>query len=198
MIFNSLESPLQCICFCYFVESFKRSNFFSFNLKSVFTQQSISSRLINNTKCFSSFRPLFITNETNYSVGDENGIYAIALNHNGTQAAVGLGSGNFTVRNIHWNNLKVLSIAYLLKWERNRFVAYFFCSWHFFTSYKRIIRRSRSFYYTNKFRIIETAIISRRAARFFFHNFFVIFFGLLFTVIQLWEIMGESSASSYG
>ena len=126
MIFNSLESPLQCMCFCYFVESFKRSNFFSFNLKSVFTQQSISSRLINNTKCFSSFRPLFITNETNYSVGDENGIYAIALNHNGTQAAVGLGSGNFTVRNIHWSNLKVLSIAYLLKWERNRFVAYFF------------------------------------------------------------------------
>ena len=44
-------------------------------------------------------RSLFITDEQDYNVGDENGVYAIALNHNGTQAAVGLGSGNFAVRN---------------------------------------------------------------------------------------------------
>jgi len=62
----------------------------------------ISHKLDKNTKMLNvkpSNRPLFITDETNYNVGDENGIYAIALNHNGTQAAVGLGSGNFTLYN---------------------------------------------------------------------------------------------------
>ena len=37
-------------------------------------------------------------NQKEYNVGDENGVYAIALNHNGSKAAIGLGSGSFSVR----------------------------------------------------------------------------------------------------
>jgi len=32
-----------------------------------------------------------------YNIGDENGIYAITLNHDGSKAAIGLGSGSIMV-----------------------------------------------------------------------------------------------------
>ena len=47
---------------------------------------------------FLHFRSLEIIHHKDYHVGDENGVFSIALNHDGDYAAIGLGSGSFAVR----------------------------------------------------------------------------------------------------
>ena len=44
------------------------------------------------------FRSLSFVKQKEYNVGDENGIYAITLNRDGSKAAIGLGSGSIMVR----------------------------------------------------------------------------------------------------
>lgn len=53
-------------------------------------------------------RSLEIIKQKDYKVGDENGVYTIALNHDGSKAAVGLGSGSFTVYDCKktWDKLR--------------------------------------------------------------------------------------------
>jgi len=54
-------------------------------------------------------RSLEINHHKDYHVGDENGVFSIALNHDGSHAAIGLGSGSFALynsQNEEWKKIR--------------------------------------------------------------------------------------------